>query len=200
MDTNQIISQAPVESGEELYSQLNSIPEMEAEKIETVLPGEVKADIDGRIHYKGDIEITAITGDVTAARNEASKIYWMTDGQNTYWMDENGELHEGANHRVEELHRIGEQILEPREEKEFVIQGQQPGLFTSGPLQRIPKARRETLRKQVENEEEIDMTEYAEGLNEDVDETAESMARELNKILRRKPEYEKRERNGTRLR
>lgn len=200
MNKDEIISDAPVSSGEELYSTLNSISGMDAESLETDLPGEVKADTDGRIHYQGPIEITAITGEVTAARNEASEVYWLTDGKTSYWMDEKGGLHEGHNHRVEEIHRLGQEILEPGEEKEFVVEGQQPGLFTSGPLQYIPKSCRETLRQQIENEEEIDMTQYAVGLNEDLDETAESMARELNKVLRRKPEYEKRERKGTQLR
>jgi hypothetical protein len=199
--TEQIISRAPVDSGEELYTALNGIPQMEAETMDTELPGEVKGDLDGRIHYRGDVEMTAIAGDVTAVRNEASEIYWLTDGEDSYWMDEKGELHEGENHRVEQLHQLGQELLEPEpEEQEFVIAGQQPGLFTSGPLQYIPKPRREKLREKVENSEEIDMTEYAEGLNEDVDETAESMARELNKKLRRKPEYEPRKRNGTLLR
>lgn len=200
MDPEEIISRASVNSGEELYSTLNRVPGIDAGVIETNLPGNLKANSEGLMYYQGEVEISAVAGEVTAARNEASEIYWCTDGENTYWM-EDGELREAGNHRVEELHRVGQQILEPEtDEQEFFIEGQQPGLFTSGPLQIIPEGRRGKLRQQIEDQEEIDMMQYSGNLGEDPRETAESMARELNKKLRRKPGYQQRRRNGTVLR
>lgn len=200
METEEILSRTPVSSGEELYSTLNSVAGIDAETVDTDLSGEVKANSDGRMLYQGTTHMTAVAGEVTVLRNEASEIYWLTDGENTYWID-NGELKAGENHRAEQLHRIGQKILEPEtEEQGFVIPGQQPGLFTSGPLQYIPEKRREQLRQEIEEEKEIDMMQYSGNLNEDPQETAESMARELNKVLRRKPGYEPRERNGTLLR
>lgn len=200
VNTEEIISKTPANSGEELYSTLNHIPDAETETVETDLPGELKANTEGLIHYQGPVEITAIAGEITAARAETSEVYWLTDGQNSYWIDEQGELRQGDNHRIEEIHRLGQKILEPEEkDEELNLMNPKPGLLTSGPLQYIPQHKRQKLRKRVEQRQQIDMMEYAEGLNEETGETAESMARELNKVLRRKPEYEPRNRKGTQL-
>ena len=201
MDPQNLFSKARVKSGEELYSKLNEAPGESAEVIETGLPGELNINPEGLLHYQGPVEISAFVGEVTVARNEGSEVYWMTDGSTNYWLDNEGEFRLGDNHRLQQLHKIGKQVLEPQENKEddLSIEGQQPGLFTSGPLQYIPNKRREKLRSEIENSSDIDMMEYARNLNEDPQETAESMARELNKKLRRGSQYEPRKRKGTKL-
>ena len=201
MDFQDLLSKTRVESGEELYSKLNEAPGKEAESIDTGLPGDLTMNPEGLMHYEGPVEMSAFVGEVTVARNEGSQVYWMTDGENNYWLDNDGEFRSGDNHRLQQLHKIGKQVLEPQGDREdfLRIEGQQPGLFTSGPLQYIPDGRREKLRLELESNADIDMMEYAGNLDDDAQETAESMARELNKKLRRDSQYESRKRKGTKL-
>ena len=130
MQFEKALSETPLESAEELYSALNHAAyagkdyrETDLERIESVeagemladLPGEVKASSEGLIYYQGEIELTAIAGDVTAARNEDTDIYWLTDGEETYWIKETG-LEQTDNYIVEQLHVLGQQILQSDEE------------------------------------------------------------------------------------
>ena len=198
MGVEEILSDARVNSEADLYSKLDEASGAKSETVETELPGEVNISPEGLLHYQGTVEISAVAGEVTVARNEDSEIYWMTDGDITYWVDSDGGINKGDDYRLEQLHRLGNKVLEPEGQKdELRIEGQQPGIFTSGPLQHIPKQRRGELRRELEKGREIDMVKYTKGLNEDSYETAESMARELNKKLRRASEFEGRAREET---
>lgn len=206
MDTEEIISNVRAESEEELYSKLNQARNLTDPLVQTKLPGDTYISSTGLLNYDGEVQMTAVIGDITVARDEITGTYWFTEGDTSYWLnDDDGKVEPGENHRVEQLHRIGNQILEPvreqeKQKNELRIEGQQPGLFTSGPLQYIPNARRDELRREIESADEIDMREYAKGLNEDPYETAESMARELSGKLRRTSNFDERDREGTVLR
>ena len=173
----------PFPSTEELRSAFNGFNE--EEQLDTEFPATtnnerniVKAEINGS-NYK-----IAVNEGPTVARQELEndKVYWITDGEQTYWV-KNEEWEEAENLGLETLKQTVDQILEEDAEETNLSYEENPGLYNGRIGKVLPKSHVRGLSEDIQ-EGYADLSEYIPS-NFDTDPTSEDLARQLARNLRR---------------